>query len=51
MTYTYALLEINGLAFDEIKGKLVAAGYSDQLQESDGRIVIDMHGIGLAKED
>lgn len=47
---TYALLEISGLAFDEIKGKLIAAGYSDQFQEVDGKTVIDMHGIGLAIE-
>ena len=49
-TYTYALLEISGLAFDEIKGKLIAAGYSDQFEEVDGKIVIDMHGIGLTVE-
>mgnify|MGYP001614054114 CR=1 FL=1 len=50
MIYTYALLEISGLAFDEIKGKLIASGYSDQFKEVDGKIVIDMHGIGLTRE-
>ena len=51
MTHTYALLEISGLAFEEIKGKLIAAGYSDQFEEIDGKTVIDMHGIGLVKEN
>jgi hypothetical protein len=50
MTYTYAILEISAAAYNEIRKKLEAAGYSDQFHEDDGREVIDMHGIAIAEE-
>ena len=44
MTHTYALLEVSNAAYQEIKRKLVDAGYSHAIH-SDGEI--DMHGIAL----
>lgn len=43
-THTYALLEVSREAYDEIKGKLQAAGYDHALHD-DG--LIDMNGIAL----
>lgn len=48
-TYTYAVLDISAAAFEEIRAKLAAAGYQHAFHESsDGRTVIDMHGIAVA---
>jgi hypothetical protein len=49
-THTYAILELSGQAFAEIKEKLEAAGYQHAFNEDDGRAVIDMHGIAVAAE-
>ena len=49
-THTYAILRISPAAFTEIKDRLGAAGYSHAFNEQDGELVIDMHGIALAKE-
>jgi hypothetical protein len=55
MTHTYALLEVSPWAYDEIKGKLLDAGYQHAIHEI-GKIgeigeigEIDMHGIALVK--
>lgn len=45
-THTYALLELSPAAYDEIAGKLRAAGYHHAFNDG----VIDMHGIGIASE-
>jgi hypothetical protein len=52
MTYTYAILEVSSAAYREIKQKLEAAGYEDQIIDDLGgdRGVIDMHGIAIAEE-
>lgn len=51
MTYTYAILEVSQSAYDEIKSKLEEAEYQDQFIESrDHGLIIDMHGIAIAKE-
>jgi hypothetical protein len=50
MTYTFAILEVSKAVFDEIRGKLEAAGYSDQFHIDAGRPVVDMHGIALKAE-
>ncbi|WP_322055676.1 hypothetical protein [Burkholderia cenocepacia] len=47
MTYTVATLALSASAFQEIAGKLRAAGYS-HLFMLDG--TIDMTGIGIATE-
>ena len=49
MTHTYVTLGISEAAFEEIKQKLLAAGYSHVLS-SDGT-EIDMSGIGLVREE
>jgi hypothetical protein len=49
VTHTYAVLEVSDAAHDEIRKLLEDAGYRDQLHEEDGRLLIDMHGIALAK--
>lgn len=50
-TYTFATLEVSAEAYDEIKRKLLDAGYQHQIVESDSREgdVVDMHGIGLVR--
>lgn len=45
-THTYALLEISAEAYDEIAGKLRAAGYGHAFG-SKGEI--DMHGIAVTR--
>lgn len=49
-THTYALCEVSKSAYDEIRAKLIEAGYEDQMHDDDGKIVIDMHGIALAEQ-
>lgn len=50
--HTFAMLELSASAFEEVKEKLTAAGYSHAFTEVDGKPVIDMHGIGVvAVED
>lgn len=43
-TYTYVLMELSQAAYDEIAGKMRAAGY-DHAFGSDG--AIDMHGLAI----
>lgn len=54
MTYTYAVLEVSPAAYQEIRAKLVAAGYQDAVHvDRDGGAtrrrteLLDMHGIAL----
>jgi len=47
-TYTYALLALSELAYNEIKHKLKQAGYRDAISE-EGEL--DMRGLALVKED
>lgn len=47
MTYTYAIMHVSKEVYKEIRNKLQAAGYSDQI-DSNGNL--DMHGIALAME-
>jgi len=52
MTYTYAIMGVSESTYNEIKAKLEAGGYQHALHEdSKGVIVLDMHGIALAKEE
>ncbi len=44
MSHTYALLEVSKEAYEEIKKKLIEAGYKVEDCE------IDMHGIALIPE-
>lgn len=43
MSYTYATLEVSKQVYQEIKEKLLAAGYQHSFHDG----VIDMHGIAL----
>lgn len=50
MTYTYALMDVSEATYQEIKAKLLEAGYSHALHDGDDGIVLDMHGIALRKQ-
>lgn len=47
MTYTYAIMTVSQKVYDEIKVKLINAGYASQI-DSNGDL--DMHGIALNLE-
>lgn len=47
VTYTFVELALSKAAYDEIAGKLRAAGY-DQAFGDDG--LIDMHGLAVSAE-
>ncbi len=51
MTYTYAILAVSKAAFEEVRDRLLAAGYDEQVHEDDDGPVLDMHGIGLQAEE
>lgn len=51
-THTYAELELSQAAYDEIAGKLRAAGYDHAFmtgEDANGPPAIDMHGIGVTR--
>jgi hypothetical protein len=50
-TYTYAVLPISPEAYQEIRGKLLAAGYSHAFNKSGNGEVIDMHGIAVMAQE
>ena len=47
MTYTYAVLNVSPECYREVQEKLSQAGYQHAFHESEGAVVIDMHGIAL----
>ncbi|MDQ3562701.1 MAG: hypothetical protein M3436_00700 [Pseudomonadota bacterium] len=47
MTHTYAVLEVSQATYDEIKAKLIEAGYNHAFHAH----LIDMHGIALKPPD
>ena len=49
MTHTYALMHVSRATYDEIAGKLQAAGYTHAPKPGQD-LEIDMHGIALAAE-
>jgi hypothetical protein len=48
-THTYALLEVPKMVYDDIRKRLEDAGYQHAFDQSDGRDVIDMSGIGITE--
>jgi hypothetical protein len=51
-THTYATMQVSRGTFEEVKAKLVAAGYEHAIHppgEEDGTL-LDMHGIALTTE-
>ena len=50
-THTYVVLELPKPMWDEVHRRLAQAGYTQAFHtESDGRCLINMHGIALAEE-
>jgi hypothetical protein len=49
-TYTFVELELSPAAFGEIYEKLKQAGYEQAFMDSQGRTVIDMHGLAVVAE-
>lgn len=49
-THTFSILEISQAAYEEIKGKLIEAGYQQTIMEEGEREVIDMNGIAITAE-
>lgn len=50
-TYTFVTLAISKEAYEEIKQKLLAAGYNHSfVYDFNDKESIDMHGIGLVEE-
>lgn len=48
---THAFLEVSQKTYEEIKAKLLAAGYNDKfLWHYDGKVAIYMNGIALVPE-
>lgn len=51
-THTFATMQVTALTFEEIKSRLLAAGYDHAIHDNpDGGTIIDMHGIGLEVEN
>ena len=51
MSHTYAIVPVSQATFDEIKAKLLGAGYEDQLHEDPEGLILDMHGLALQVEE
>lgn len=51
MTYTYAELPVSAAAYDEIAVLLRGAGYDHAFHKHGDRVLIDMRGIGLSRND
>lgn len=50
MTYTYAIMEVSPAVYEEIKRKLLEAGYDHAVEVDVDGETLDMHGIGLQKQ-
>jgi hypothetical protein len=49
MSYTYAILEVSEVTYEEVTRKLREAGYGQAFHAEDEYVtVIDMHGLALA---
>lgn len=50
-THTHALLEVSEVTFKEVRDKLAAAGYGDQISLDVGgrRVTVDMSGLALVE--
>lgn len=49
-THTYALLPVSKAAYEEIKARLLAAGY-DHAVEEDGDRELNLYGLAIVEED
>ena len=52
MSHTYAIIPVSYETYEEIREKLIAAGYFDQIHDVPGSVfeVLDMYGIGIQVE-
>ena len=53
ISHTFAILHLSRCAYEEIKQKLMEAGYQEQFHENDESEddpLIDMHGIAVVPE-
>jgi len=49
-THTYAVLSVSKACYDEIHGRLTAAGYTHAFHQTRDGAVIDMQGIALQQD-
>jgi hypothetical protein len=50
MTYTFVVLKLSQAAFQEVRDKMVAAGYEHALDRNGDGELVDMHGIAVQAE-
>lgn len=51
MTHTYVVLQISKRAFEEIRKKLLEAGYQHAMHDDEEHgVLIDMHGLAIADQ-
>ena len=50
-THTHTWLPVSRSTYDEIFHALQKAGYAHAIFDDGGRVVIDMHGIALARKE
>lgn len=48
-THSFTVLDLSPAAFDEIKSKLLAAGYNHVFVQVSDKLVIDMNGLAVSK--
>jgi hypothetical protein len=48
-THTFAILELSRSAYQEIKSKLIEAGYEHAIMQEGGQELIDMHSIAVTE--
>jgi len=51
MTRTYAVMPLSKAAYEEILFALQEAGYDHAIVKDGGRVLLDMHGIALARKE
>ena len=49
-THTFSILAVSKAAYEEIKGKLIEAGYEHAVMNEGEQEVIDMHGVAITPE-
>lgn len=51
MTCSYARLKVSTSTWNEIHHLLEAAGYADQFIDKGDKVLIDMHGLALERDE
>lgn len=47
MSRTYASMEVSHVAFQEVRSKLIDAGYEHAVHDDENTVTLDMYGIAL----